>query len=59
MSDGRIAVLGAVLPEGEDGRLLDLFYGYYEPSKQVMTQVFLFQGDGQERINLKGEIRLP
>ena len=56
MPDGRIAVLGTVLPKGEAGRLTDLFYGYYEPSEQVMTQVYLFQGDGRERINREGEI---
>lgn len=56
MPDGRVAVLGTALPSGEDGRLTDLFYGYYEPSEQVMTQVYLFQGDSRERINREGEI---
>lgn len=56
MEDGRIAVLGAVSSDGGRGRLIDLFYGYYDPGQQVLTQAFLFFGDGRELVNPKGEI---
>ncbi len=56
MEDGRIAVLGTASSAGGKGRLIDLFYGYYDPKQQIMTQTFLFFGGGQELVNQKGEI---
>lgn len=57
MADGRIGILGSWDSEEGNGRLVDLYYGYYEPGEQKMTQVFLFMGDGREQKNPKGEIR--
>ena len=56
MADGRIAVLGTWAPEEGEGRLIDLYYGYYDPQEQEMRQVFLFMGDGKEIENPQGEI---
>lgn len=56
MADGRIAVLGANPSGSVDGRLIDLWYGYYDPEEQVMTQVYLFLGDGREVRNYKDDI---
>ncbi len=56
MADGQVAVLGVWADDEGEGRLIDLYYGYYDPQKQEMNQVFLFVGDGRERSNPKGEI---
>lgn len=56
MEDGQIGVLGVWSSGKGYGRLIDLYYGYYDPRKQEMRQAFLFIGDRQERSNPKGEI---
>ncbi len=56
MADGRIAVLGASPVESGECRLIDLWYGYYDPEEQVMTQVSLFLGDGTEWENPAGNV---
>lgn len=53
MADGRVAILGEC---SGTGRLIDLFYGYYDPEDQVMHQVYLFIGDGKEITNPEGEV---
>lgn len=55
MSNGEIAVLGGYSKDGT-ARLIDLFYGYYDPKVQVFHQVYLFIGDGAMIENPKGEI---
>ena len=52
----QVAVLGVWEESEGEGRLIDLYYGYYDPNKQEMKQVFLFVGDGKELSNPKGEI---
>lgn len=56
MADGRITILGANPSGTVEGRLIDLWYGYYDPDLQVMTQVYLFLGDGKEFENYPGDI---
>lgn len=56
MADGRITILGANPSGTVEGRLIDLWYGYYDPDQQVMTQVYLFLGDGKEFENYPGDI---
>lgn len=56
MAEGQAAVLGVWASGEGEGRLIDLYYGYYDPKKQEMNQVFLFVGDGKELRNPKGEI---
>lgn len=56
MADGRITILGANPSGTVEGRLIDLWYGYYDPDRQVMTQVYLFLGDGKEFENYPGDI---
>ena len=57
MADGRISVLGTASSSGDSpARLIDLYYGYYDPEEQVMKQVFLFLGDGREIVNPEGQI---
>lgn len=55
MADGKIAVLGGCADENGSGRLIDLYYGYYDPKEQVLHQVYLFFGDGKMVVNPKGE----
>jgi len=54
LADGRIAVLGTSASGNWEGRLIDLFYGYYDPKEQVLHQVYLFLGDGKEIVNEPG-----
>lgn len=57
MSDGRIGILGTAASSGDNpGRLIDLYYGYYDPGEQIMKQIFLFLGDGEEIVNPEGKI---
>ncbi|MDO4330854.1 MAG: hypothetical protein Q4C66_16175, partial [Lachnospiraceae bacterium] len=56
MADGRITILGANPSGTVEGRLIDLWYGYYDPDQQVMTQVYLFLGNGKEFENYPGDI---
>lgn len=55
MASGQIAVLGAYTKDGT-ARLIDLFYGFYDPEVQVFHQVYLFIGNGAMLENPKGEI---
>lgn len=57
MADGRVGVLGTASSAGDGpARLIDLYYGYYDPGEQRMKQVFLFLGDGQEIENPEGQV---
>ncbi len=56
IAGSQVAVLGVWSEREGEGRLIDLYYGYYDPKKQEMSQVFLFVGDGKELNNPKGEI---
>lgn len=53
--DGTVAVLGASEEDVRKGHLINLWYGYYDPEEQVMTQASLFLGDGQEIVNGEGQ----
>lgn len=55
MADGRIAVLGGYT-SGDTMRLIDLFYGYYNPQEQIFHQVYLFGGKREMIINSKGDV---
>lgn len=53
-NDGTIAMLGGYETD-EQIRLVDLFYGYYDPQDQIFHQAYLFCGDRQEYENPAGE----
>lgn len=46
LHDGRTAVLGGIGDAAKSGRLIDVFYGIYDPETGVTQQVYLFAGDG-------------
>ncbi len=54
--DGTVAVLGAAEEDVGKGHLINLWYGYYDPKEQVMTQAYLFLGDGKETVNGEGQV---
>lgn len=54
--DGTVAVLGAAEEDVRKGRLINLWYGYYDPQEQVMRQAYLFLGDGKETVNGEGQV---
>ena len=56
LPDGKVAVLGGWGAGEENGRLIDVFYGYYDPVEMVMNQVYLFTGDRKMMRSPKGEI---
>ncbi len=57
MTNGKIALVGTASSASENsGRLIDLYYGYYDPGEQILKQVFLFLGDGEEIQNPRGEV---
>lgn len=53
MNSGSTAIIGTC---GSSNRLADLFYGYYNPEDNVMTQVYLFGGSKKEIVNPPGFI---
>ena len=57
MEDGQVGILGAAGAKESEARMIDLYYGYYDPKDQELTQVFLFYGDGREVHNPKGEVK--
>ena len=60
LADGSIAVLGGMGTSssngGLTGKLVDVFYGWYNPDDMVMHQAYLFAGDGTMVENNSGEI---